>query len=232
VTVPLAEPRSGLSGFRLRLQRERALIALFDLGRQKSTALRLANLYAFGVFLSYAVAIALTRGESRASAIHGFVQAALVSLSWVVGGLSALGSAQALAQQAERDALAALAVQRGFQPAAFLRARTWAATLRVTRTVCIPALLLIVVGVARGGTLRWALGVAPAVVVYAGALGLALALLAHFSAELSPSHARALLTVLVVGPFLLSLAYPSIPSLPHLFSTLLSRLFAAWAALS
>ena len=232
MTVPLAEPRSALSGFRLRLQRERALIALFDLGRRRSAALRLATLYAFGVFVSYAVAIALTRGESRASAIHGFVKAALVSLSWVVGGLSALGSAQALAQQAERDELAALAIQRGFQPSALLRARTWAATVRVTRTVCIPALLLILVGVARGGTLRWALTVAPAVVVYAGALGLALALLAHFSAELSPRHPRALLAVLVLGPLLLSLAYPSIPSLPRLFSGLLSRLFAAGAALS
>ena len=155
-----------------------------------------------------------------------------MSLSWVVGGLSALGSAQALAQQGERDALAALAIQRGFQPSALLRARTWAATVQVTRTVCIPALLLILVGVARGGTLRWALTVAPAVVVYAGALGLALALLAHFSAELSPRHPRALLAVLVAGPLLLSLAYPSISSLPRLFSALLERLFAAGAALT
>lgn len=232
MTAPLAEPRSALPGFRLRFQRERALIALFDLGRQKSAALRLATFYAFGVFVSYAVAIALTRGESRTTAIHGFVKAALVSLSWVVGGLSALGSAQALARQTERDALAALAIQRGFQPSALLRARTWAATLRVTRTVCIPALLLVAVGVARGGTLRWALSVAPAVVVYAGALGLTLALLAHLSAELSPRHPRALLAVFVLGPFLLSLAYPSIPSLPQLFSGLLSRLFAAGAALS
>jgi hypothetical protein len=232
VTAPLAEPRAALPGFRLRLQRERALIALFDLGRQKTTALRLAKLYAFGVFASYAVAIALTRGESRAGAIHGFVKAALVSLSWVVGGLAALGSAQALAQQTERDALAALAIQRGFQPSALLRARTWAAAVRVTRTVCIPALLLILLGVARGGTLRWALCVAPAVIFYAGSLGLALALLAHFSAELSPRHPRALLAVLIIGPFLLSLAYPSIPSLPRLFSGLLSRLLAAGAAFS
>ena len=232
MTPPLAEPRSALSGFRLRLHRERALIALFDLGRQKSPALRLAKLYALGVFASYAVAIALTRGEGRADAIHGFVKAALISLSWVVGGLSALGSAQALAQQADRDALAALAVQRGFRPSALQRARTWAATVRVTRLVGTPALLLILVGVTRGGTLRWALSVAPAVVVYAGALGLALALLAQLSAELSPRHPRALLAVLVLGPLLLSLAYPTVPSLPRLFSALLSRLFAAGASLS
>jgi hypothetical protein len=232
VTAPLAEPRSFLAGFWLHVQRERALIALFDLGRQKSTALRLAKLYAFGVFAGYALAIALARGSDRASAIHGFVKAALVSLSWVVGTLAALGSAQALAQQAKSDALAALAIQRGMQPSALLRARTWAATVRVTRLVGIPALLLVMVGVARGGTLPWALSVAPAVLVYAGALGLALALLAHFSAELSPSHPRAMLTVLVTGPLLLSLAYPSIPSFPRLFSGLLTRLLATGAAFS
>lgn len=232
MTAPLAESRSARSGFWLGLQRERALIALFDLGRQKSAALRLAKLYAFGVFAGYAVAIALTRGESRGAAIHGLVKAALVSLSWVVGALSALGSAQTLAQQAERDALAALAIQRGFQPRALLRARTWAATVRVTRLVGAPALLLVLVGIMRGATLRWALWVAPAVTVYAGALGLALALLAHFSAELSPRHPRALLALLVLGPLSLSLAYPSMPSLPRLFSALLGRLLAPGGAVS
>jgi len=220
------------SGFWLSLQRERALVALFDLGRQKSAALRLAKLYAFGVFAGYAVAIALTRGSTRSADIHGFVKAALGSLSWVVGALAALGSAQALAQQAERDALSALAIQRGFPASALRRARTWAATVRVTRLVGGPALLLVVVGLARGATLPWALAVAPAVLVYAGALGLALALLAHFSAELSPRHPRALLSLLVLGPLLLSLAYPAVPSFPRLFSGLLTRLLAAGAALS
>lgn len=230
MTAPLTAPRASLSGFWLRLQRERALLALFDLGRRKGYGLRVAQVYAFGVFAGYASAISLTRGSDRSAAIHGFLYAALVSLSWVVGALAALGSAQALSQQSERDALAALAVQRGFQHQALLRARIGAATLRVARLIGIPALLLVVVGVARGGTLSWALSVAPAVIIYAGALGLALALLAHFSAELSPSHPRALLAVLVLGPLLLSLAYPAVPSFPQLFSGLLSRLLAAGAA--
>lgn len=232
MTAPLAAQRSSFSSLWLCLQRERALVALFDLGRQKSYGLRAARLYAFGVFAVYAIAISLTRGSDRGAAIHGFIQAALVSLSWVVGALAALGSAQALAEQSERDALSALALQRGFHRSALLRARTGAATVRVTRLVGVPALLLVVVGVARGGTLRWALAVAPAVIVYASALGLALALLAHFSAELSPRHPRALLTGLVLAPLLISLAYPSVPSLPQLFSGLLSRLLAAGARLS
>jgi len=214
------------------LQRERALIALFDLGRQKGAGLRLAKLYAFGVFAGYALAIALTRGSGQKAAIHGFVRTALVSLSWVVGSLAALGSAQSLAQQPDGDALSVLAVQRGFTQASLFRARTWAATARVARLVGIPALLLVAVGVARGASPSWALAVVPAVVVYAGALAFVLACLAHFSAALSPRHPRALLALFVVGPLLLSLANPSYPSLPRLFSGLLSQLLSAGAALS
>jgi len=133
VTAPLAAQRPPLPGLWLRVQRERALIALFDLGRQKSYGLRAAKLYAIGVFVSYAIAISLTRGSERASTIHGFVRAALVSLSWVVGALAALGSAQALAQQSEREALSALALQRGFSEKALLRARTlYIATVLLT----------------------------------------------------------------------------------------------------
>jgi hypothetical protein len=231
VTAPLNAPTSRISAFWLRLQRERALIALFDLGRQKSAGLRLAKLYAVGVFIGYAVAISLTRGSGRRALIHGFVHSALVSLSWVVGALAALGSARALAQQSERDALSALAMQRGFSTSALRRARTWAAGARVARLVAIPGLLLVAVGVARGSSLPWALTLVPAVVVYSSVLGLTLALLAHFSAELSPSHPRALLGILVLGPLLLSLAYPRIPNIPRLFSELLARLLANGAAL-
>jgi hypothetical protein len=234
VTAPLTAPTSPMSAFWLRLQRERALIALFDLGRQreKSVGLRLAKLYAVGVFIGYAVAISFARGSGRRALIHGFVHSALVSLSWVVGALAALGSAQALARQSDRDALSALAMQRGFSAAALRRARTWAACARVARLVGIPGLLLVAVGVARGGSLPWALAVIPAVVVYASVLGLTLALLAQFSAELSPRHPRALLGILVLGPLLLSLAYPRIPNVPRLFAELLSRLLASGASLS
>jgi len=220
------------SGFWLRLQRERGLLALFDLGRRKSFGLRAAKLYAFGVFAGYTIAISLARGSDRGTVIHAFIHAALVSLSWAVGTLAALGTAQALAERPERDALSALSLQRGFPKSALLRARTGAAAILVARLLSVPALLLVLVGVARGSTLRWAVSVAPAVIVYAGVLGLALALLAHFAAELSPRHPRALLCLLVLGPLLISLAYPAVPSLPGLFSGLLSRLLAAGARLS
>jgi len=95
----------------------------------------------------------------------------------------------------------------------------------------LPALLLVAVGLARGATLPWAFALAPAVLVYACALGLALSLLAVLSAELAPRHPRALLLALVLCPLLFSQAYSAVPSLPGLFSVLLSRLLDAGAAL-
>lgn len=214
------------------VQRERALIALFDPGRQKSYGLRAARLYAFGVFVSYACAIALTKGADRARVIHGFVAAALVALSWVVGALATLGAAQALSRQAERDSLAMLARQRGHSAAAVRRARTLAAAERIARLVGLPALLLVVVGVVRGASFSWAYALAPAVFVYACTLGLVLAVLAQLAAELAPAHARALLLALVLGPLLIAQVFPGVPSIPQLFSWLMARLLQPGAGLT
>jgi hypothetical protein len=214
------------------VQRERALIALFDLARQKTYGLRAARLYAFGVFATYALAIAFSKGAGQARVIHGFVAAALVALSWVVGALATLGAAQALAQQTDHLALTALAQQRGYGGAALLRARTLAAAQRIARLVCVPALLLVLVGALRGAGLAWAAAVAPAVLVYGGVLGIALAVLAQLAAELAPTEPRALLAALVLGPLLISQVFPAVPSLPHFFSWLIVRLLAAGAALT
>jgi len=122
-------------------------------------------------------------------------------------------------------------LQRGFSESALLRARTLATAQRIARLIGLPALLLVLVGVARGATLPWACAIAPAVLVYACALGLALSVLAQLSAELAPRHPRALLLALVLCPLLFSQAYSAIPSLPGLFSALLSQLLNAGAAL-
>jgi hypothetical protein len=227
----LATRRSPLAELWLTVRRERALVALLDSGRQKSRDLRAARLYAFGVFASYALAILLSRGVDRQPLIQSYVRAALVALSWVVGALASLGSARVLAEHAELDGLTALALQRGFSESALLRARTLATAQRIARLIGVPALLLVLVGLACGATLPWAFAVAPAVLVYACALGLALSVLALLSAELAPRHPRAFLLALVLCPLLLSQAYSAIPSLPGLFSLLLSRLLAAGAAL-
>ena len=227
---PAEVARAPLAELRLRFERERALIALFDFGRRKGFGLSAARVYAFGVFVTYAIAISVTHGSGRHAAIQSFMHAALVALSWVVGALAALGTARGLAEQAESDGLRALALQRGFDGRAVLRARTLAGALRVARLVGIPALLLVGVAVARGQSLVWALVTAPAVAVYAAALGLCLALLAHFSAALSPRHPRALLAALVLGPLVIAQVYPGVPSVSGVFAALLDRLMGAGAA--
>jgi hypothetical protein len=136
-----------------------------------------------------------------------------------------------LAQQSERDALSALAQQRGFSKHAILRARTLAGLARVARVIGIPALLLVGVALARGQTLSWALLTAPAVVAYAVALALGLTLLAQLAAEVSPGHPRALLAALVLVPMLISATYPAIPSFPGAYAALLDTLLGPGAAL-
>jgi hypothetical protein len=214
------------------MQRERALIALFDLGQKKGFGLWLARIDAFGVFVTYAIAIGVTSGSDRRAVIQGFVHAALVALSWVVGALAALGTARVLAQSALGDALRALALQRGFSPNAIVRAQLLASALRVTRLIGVPALSLVVVAVLRGQSFAWLLVTAPAVVVYAAALGACLALLAYVAARLSPRHPRALLAAFVLAPWLIAQAFPAVPTLFGVFALLLERLLEAGAALS
>jgi len=228
-----AEPRPAESplgtGLRQRWSRERALLALFDLGRRKGFGLRAAKLYAFGVFCTYAIAIWIADRAGSGEVGRGFVRAALVALSWVVGALAALGTARALAAPAERDALSALAFQRGFDRRDVLRARTLGAALRIWRLVAIPALLLVLLALARGQSIAWAVVATLGIALYAAALGLFLALLAQFSAELSSRHPRALLSALVLGPLLLSQLYPAIPSVSGAFAALLDRVLEAAA---
>ena len=230
--APASVKRSPFGELLRSVQRERALIALFDLDRRKTFGLRAARWYAFGVFGCYAMAIALAQGKDQRAVSHGFVHAALSALSWGVGAPAALGAARVLAQDAERDSLTTLAMQRGFSKPSLLGARTLAIAVRIARLVALPALLLIALSLVRGSSVAWALAVAPAAVVYASALGLSLALLAQFSAELAPTRPRAFVLALALGPLLISQAYPAVPSLPRLCSVLLARLLDAGASLS
>ena len=229
-----AEPnarRSPWTPLWLAVQRERALIALFELG-QTGIALRLARLSAFWVMLGYGLAISLAGGAHQRATIHGYLAAALGSLSWLVGALAALGAARALAGPADRDALAALALQRGVRHRSLGRARVLASAARIARLIAVPSLLLVLLGVIRGCSLPWALSVAPAVIVYAALLGLGLSALSYFSAQLAPRRPRALLAVLVLCPWLISQAFPAFPNVPLLLASVLRELLSAGAELS
>ena len=218
--------------FRFGLQRERALIALFDLGRQKAWGMRAARLYAFSVGLSYAALLLLVQGPDRTAAMHELVRTALLSLSWAAGALGALGAAKTLAEQPSRAALEALAEQRGIAPSAFPRAQVLAAATRIARLVGLPGLALVAVSAARGAHPTWALAAAGALTLYAALLGGCLGLLALFAAELSPRRPRALLAGLVLVPFFAAQAYSAVPSLPGFFGRLLALLLDQAEALT
>ena len=224
--------RSRLAEFERSVRRERALVALFDHGQRRRFGWYVARCNAFVLFAGYAIAGLLSTAGDRAALSHTLLQRALVMLSWGVGAPAALAAARALAEHADRDALATLAVQRGCSKWSLLRARSLAVAVRIARLVALPAILLVAIALLRGAPLPWALAVLPAVIVYASALGLGLALLAYFSAELSVRHARATLLLLVLAPYLVSKAYSGVPSLLGLYSGLLSRLLDAGARLS
>lgn len=230
-----SEPRADLRaprGFALRLARERALVAVFDLGRRKGFALRAAQLYAFGVFVSYAIAMLLVNGEHRHGELASLLYAALVSLSWVVGTLAAFGTAKNLSRSTDRAGLTALARSRGFSEREILGASVIAAALRIMRLIATPALLLLTLALVRGQAASFTLSRAPAIIAYATLLGLCLAILAELSEKLSPRHARSLLISFLFGPLLLAQAFPWIPSLPGLFGGLLARWFETGGGLT
>lgn len=220
------------TGLRLGLRRERALIAFAARAQSQGFGLFAAALYAFGVFVMYALGIAFAGGSDRHAVIQGLMRAALGSLSWVVGALAALSTAGILARQAEGDGLRALALLRGFDGRAVLLARTLASALRIARLLGIPALLLVGVAVVRGQSLAWAIVTTGAAIAYAAVLGLCLASLAHVSAALSSRHPRALLAALLLIPWLISQAYPGVPSLQQVFAALLDGLLGPGTALA
>ncbi len=219
-------------GFAHWLARERALVALFDLGRRKGFALRAAQLYAFGVLVSYAIAMLLVSGEHRQGELAGLLYAALVSLSWVVGALAAFGTVRNLARSTDRAGLAALARTHGFSEREMLLARIVAAALRIARLIAIPALLLLLLALALGQSTSFVLSRIPAILAYAALLGVCLASLVELSEHVAPKHARALLTALVLAPLLLAQAYAWVPSLPSLFASLLDRWFDVGSSLT
>ena len=171
--------------------------------------------------------ILLARGTERGVLMHRFVSSSLGYLSWVVGALATLGAARALALSTNREALEALALQRGVAANAFARAHVLAAALRIARLIALPVLLLIGIAAARGANLTWAASTALFSLAYAAVLGLCLAVLALFAAQLSPRWPRSFLAALVLVPLFAAQAIPNVPSVPGLFGQLLRQLLAS-----
>jgi hypothetical protein len=193
--------------------------------------MRLARAYALGVALSFALLVALLPATTQAT-FDRYIVDALRSASWIVAGLSTLSAARDLEQRDEADGFASLFALRG----AGRRERAWsraiAGATRIALGVSVPALAVLMVSALkwRGPALvPWLALWTALIVVYATALGTALAALSRGSALLLARHARFLLVCAVLVPELLrSLAGWPVPSLPSLCSSFL-ELAQAWA---
>jgi hypothetical protein len=208
-----------------RVQRELSLIRLCRAAQGKSYGIRAARLYAFGVAVSYAIAIGFAARSDGVRVSQGLILKALAVLSWIVGALVSLAAARDSTRDSGRD-VTALAHQRGFSGAELERARVLAAAWRSARLLILPALLLLGMALVRWhsfGTLAWALVLAAGVVLYAGSLALTLAVLTRLAVAVAPAHARLLVVLFVIAPLVLARTWPDVPNVPAIFAWLLGR---------
>jgi hypothetical protein len=208
------------------LSRALALAAACDREQKKLYELRAARLYALGVFSTYALLLVLVRGDEQRAALANLTHDGISALTFVVGGLSALGAARGFSRVAEWLPFDALASQRGYSALDLRRARLLASAYRCALLVGAPALGLVVVAWACGNRFGWALATGCALGVYVLVLGGSFSLLGWLAARWSQRHARACLLLLALGTAVVALGFPSLPSLPGALSWLLARIAA------
>jgi hypothetical protein len=187
--------------------------------------LRLGRLYGFGIGLSYAVMVFV--GPASLTASTKLWSRALATASWVAG-VGALSLATELASRDATQGLTGLARLRGFGEQQLERARVVAGALRLSTTVATPGLMLALALLLRFRTLHGsllALGLAVASLPYAALVGFSLAALGRACSHWLPGRGRLLLSLVVLGPWLLGsgLGVP-LPSLPGAFAWLLDHL--------
>jgi hypothetical protein len=217
------EPASTL-GQRTSLARALSLVQACDGEQRRLFELKSARLYAFGVFVSYALLMLVVRGREQRLVLGNLTHDALVTLTYSVGTLSALGAARGFSRSQQWQPLRALAAQRGHAPAALAQARLLASAYRSTLLLGSPALALVLLAWACGTSAGFTVTTGTALVLYALLTGLLLAGLARLAAWLSPRHARAWLLLLGAGPLLIGLGFPWFPSLPGGLSWALERI--------
>jgi len=193
----------------------------------KLPGVRMARISGFLLMAGFGCAMLILSTRSDPSAQTMLSIEALAWLSWLVAGLAALSTAQDLSARDDRDGITTLLRQRGYDSRARRRARCLASMYVITRTALVPALGICALALA----LAKSLGAAAAHALqcagslgYLVVLGVVLGAFARWCAAISPRHGRALLLGLVVGPHLARSVWPTVPSVPALFSALLSHL--------
>lgn len=187
---------------------------------------RAARLYGIGVAASFGISILVIPGSPSVPIVESLLRRALISASWIVGGLTALSAARDLARRDREDGVTALVAQRGYSASALEVSRALAASVLIATWVGVPSLLLAIAAWAKVGDLgvwRWALGWTAFVVVYSTALGLVLGVLARWASRASPDRGRLLLAAFILIPELLHAVWPFLPSVPSAFGWALHR---------
>lgn len=215
------------------LRRHAALRALSEARQSFLFGMRAARVIGFMIAAGGLILLFVVSGTRGRDALHVVVVRTLAWLSWSVGSIAALSATRDFAALDERDGIAALALERGYSERELGAARTAASVRVITGLLAVPALAVSMGALALSsstGLLVPRVLLALGVLGYVAALGLALGIVARWSAAASPTHARVLLAVIVLGPELARAAWPHVPSLPAGFAWLLERLVSVGAA--
>jgi hypothetical protein len=164
-------------------------------------------------------------GDGVAEPAQAVLGSALISLSWVVGGIAVVSLARAFGEPNSESGVEALAVQCGYTKSSLEAARGLAGAFRLFMMVARPALILLVFAMAlsRQPTpiTSWA-ALTVLVVTYCAALAAVLSLHAAWASRLSQSHAAWITVALLLIPELARGVWPNTPSVPSFFGWFLS----------
>jgi hypothetical protein len=199
-------------------QRLALLVALAERRLTDRFLSRSGRFYAWGIGLSYALAMGIELGEPT-----WLLRRALGTLAWVSGGMVMLSALRNPDDAGERGLLA-LVRQRGASAGELATAQLLALARRLLRVMAWPALLLAVVAglVTRDGFPPLVMLLSTlAVLVFVALTSVALVLAARAALILGPGRVKLTFAALMLLPHLAHAIWPSVPSIPAVLEVLL-----------
>lgn len=200
------------------------LVALCERRLADAFGGRVARFYAWGVAVSYALALFVTKSRSEA-----ILSQALVALAWIPTGIVALGAARDQARLDDEGGFVALVRQRGFDAQGLELARFLATARRIARVTGWPALVLVLVRASLARSTDAALASAWSALgaaVFLLSLAVSVAALARASAILSGGRGRWTLVAIVLVPHVANALFPWMPSVPKMLAAILDIFFS------
>jgi hypothetical protein len=202
------------------------LIRLSSRRLGEAFGMRAGRTYAIGIAVSYGLLLLLLPASTDTRTAGLVLSEALRAASWAVAGFGALSAARDLSGRDRTDGLLSLAQSSGYGKRDVVVSHWAAGGMRITFWLFVPFALLALFAGLRLSTpraLAWACAWLSFALVYAPLLGVTASTLSRALARLFPGHGRSALLLLVLGPHLLRLSMPGLPSLPAGFAWLLER---------